>query len=141
MQMFTLEAFHVIHHCPAPQVFGQTLIVPPLPSSAATIILALHILEGQLACTIADMRHCSCITNLVPCFCRGLHVKGSASLPSACAGYVAPLGGPISLGSHHVAEAMKHAFALRMQLGDPEPGTESTALMDALSPSFAAELR
>eukprot|EP00891_Asterochloris_glomerata_P008222 jgi/Astpho2/8222/e_gw1.00122.50.1_t len=83
------------------EVFGQTLIVPPLPSSAATIILALHILEG----------------------------------------YVAPLGGPNSLGSHHVAEAMKHAFALRMQLGDPEPGTESTALMDALSPSFAAELR
>ena len=36
---------------------------------------------------------------------------------------------------------MKHAFALRMQLGDLEPGTESAALMDALSPSFAAELR
>ena len=70
-----------------------------------------------------------------------MRVKGSAFSSFACAGYFAPLGGPNSLGSHRVAEAMKHAFALRMQLGDLEPGTESTALMDALSPSFAAELR
>ena len=81
------------------------------------------------------------------CFCCDLHIKGSTCLNNstcsacACAGYVAPLGGPNSLGSHHVAEAMKHAFALRMQLGDLEPGTEPAALMDALSPSFAAELR
>ena len=45
--LLILEAFRNMHHCPALQVFGQTLIVPPLPSSAATIVLALHILEGK----------------------------------------------------------------------------------------------
>jgi len=55
-----------------------------------------------------------------------------------------------TLGTHRFVEAMKHAFALRMSLGDPGPDpanpfvnlTRQDALLrDTLSPKFAAELR
>jgi gamma-glutamyltranspeptidase/glutathione hydrolase/leukotriene-C4 hydrolase len=61
------------------------------------------------------------------------------------AGYAAPFGGANSLAAHHIVEAMKSAFALRMHLGDPGPNNQFldlTALVsDMLSPSFADSLR
>ena len=53
-----------------------------------------------------------------------------------------------ALGTHRLVEAFKHAFAMRMNLGDPEvpppPGVVSNisgAVHDMLSPAFNAALR
>ena len=52
-----------------------------------------------------------------------------------------------TLGTHRIVEAMKHAFALRMNLGDPgpdrnQPFVNVTDVLDAmLSPAFADQLR
>lgn len=52
-----------------------------------------------------------------------------------------------TLGTHRMVEAMKHAFALRMSLGDPGPDANQpfvnvTDVLDAmLSPEFADSLR
>ena len=49
------------------------------------------------------------------------------------------------MGSHHLVEAMKDAFALRMQLGDPGPNNifldTDAVVADMLSASYAAQLR
>ena len=63
-------------------------------------------------------------------------------------GYDLPLAGSGSLGVHRMTEAMKHAFALRMSLGDP--GSDKAAPMvphlqellgDMLSTEYASTLR
>ncbi|PON36816.1 Gamma-glutamyltranspeptidase [Trema orientale] len=46
-----------------------------------------------------------------------------------------------SLGVHRQIEALKHAFSLRMNLGDPDYVNVSKVLSDMLSPEFARELR
>ncbi|KAJ4715629.1 Gamma-glutamyltranspeptidase [Melia azedarach] len=46
-----------------------------------------------------------------------------------------------SLGMHRKIEALKHGFAVRMNLGDPEFVNVSAVLSDMLSPSFAKILQ
>ncbi len=63
------------------------------------------------------------------------------------AGYDLRLPAAGTLGTHRIVEAMKHAFALRMNLGDPGPDPAApyvnvTEVLDAmLSLEFAASLR
>ncbi|KAF9611608.1 hypothetical protein IFM89_033612, partial [Coptis chinensis] len=45
------------------------------------------------------------------------------------------------LGLHRLIEALKHMFAIRMNLGDPDFINEANYVSDTLSPSFAKELR
>jgi len=67
-------------------------------------------------------------------------------------GYDLPLAGSGSLGIHRAAEAMKHAFALRMSLGDPGSSSSSSGesslvphlkdlLADMQSAKYADSLR
>lgn len=46
-----------------------------------------------------------------------------------------------SLGIHRQVEALKHAFAVRMNLGDPDFVNVSKVVADMLSPKFAKELK
>lgn len=46
-----------------------------------------------------------------------------------------------SLGIHREIEALKHAFALRMNLGDPDIVNVKNVVADMLSPKFAKELK
>ncbi|KAI6681916.1 hypothetical protein NL676_035797 [Syzygium grande] len=46
-----------------------------------------------------------------------------------------------SLGMHRLIEAMKHMFAVRMNLGDPNFVSISEYVSEMLSPSFAKQLR
>ncbi|XP_030448354.2 glutathione hydrolase 3 [Syzygium oleosum] len=46
-----------------------------------------------------------------------------------------------SLGMHRLIEAMKHMFAVRMNLGDPNFASISQYVSEMLSPSFAKQLR
>ncbi|KAL6776630.1 GGT1 [Auxenochlorella protothecoides x Auxenochlorella symbiontica] len=61
------------------------------------------------------------------------------------AGYDLPLAGSGALGMHRTVESMKHAFAARMSLGDPGPGSKfldvDPVLQDLRSPSYADALR
>ena len=73
-----------------------------------------------------------------------------AQILELVSGYARPLASAPdgSLGTHRLVEAFKHAFAMRMNLGDPEvpppPGVVSNisgAVRDMLSPAFNAALR
>ncbi|XWS29478.1 hypothetical protein CRYUN_Cryun24cG0032300 [Craigia yunnanensis] len=55
--------------------------------------------------------------------------------------YAVPSGLSGSLGIHRLIEALKHAFAVRMNLGDPEFIDVSKVVADMLSPKFAHELK
>lgn len=61
------------------------------------------------------------------------------------ADFPAPFAGANAQGSHHLVEAMKNAFAMRMQLGDPGPSNSfldlDAVLADMLSTQFASQLR
>lgn len=63
------------------------------------------------------------------------------------AGYRLPLAGSGALGAHRLVEALKHAFALRMSLGDPGPDAAApfvdmgAVLADMGSSGFADQLR
>lgn len=46
-----------------------------------------------------------------------------------------------ALAVHREIEALKHAFAVRMNLGDPDFVNVTEVLSDMLSPKFAAELQ
>lgn len=46
-----------------------------------------------------------------------------------------------ALQIHREIEALKHAFAVRMSLGDPDFINLENVLADMLSPKFAAELK
>jgi gamma-glutamyltranspeptidase / glutathione hydrolase / leukotriene-C4 hydrolase len=61
-------------------------------------------------------------------------------------GYQRPLAGSLSLGHHRIIESMKHAFAVRMSLGDDagnkkQRATNQEILGDAFSVDFADRLR
>ncbi|KAK9272787.1 hypothetical protein L1049_003164 [Liquidambar formosana] len=55
--------------------------------------------------------------------------------------YGVPLGVSGPLGIHREIEALKHAFAVRMNLGDPDFFNISKVLAEMLSPKFALELK
>ncbi|KAL1107488.1 hypothetical protein V6Z11_D03G048300 [Gossypium hirsutum] len=55
--------------------------------------------------------------------------------------YAIPSGLSGSLGTHRLIEALKHAFAVRMNLGDPDFVKVSKVVADMLSPKFALELK
>ncbi|XP_054821803.1 glutathione hydrolase 1-like isoform X2 [Prosopis cineraria] len=55
--------------------------------------------------------------------------------------YEAPSGFLGPLGIHREIEAMKHVFAVRMNLGDPDFVNITAVLLDMLSPRFAKELK
>ncbi|XP_058187026.1 glutathione hydrolase 1-like isoform X4 [Rhododendron vialii] len=55
--------------------------------------------------------------------------------------YGFPMGVSGSLGIHREIEALKHAFAVRMSLGDPNFVNVNEVLVDMLSPKFAADLK
>ncbi|KAL5982052.1 Gamma-glutamyltranspeptidase 1 [Asimina triloba] len=55
--------------------------------------------------------------------------------------YGFPSGVSASLGLHREIEALKHTFAVRMNLGDPNFVNVSAVLSDMLSPKFAEELK
>ena len=55
--------------------------------------------------------------------------------------YAVPLGVSGPLGFHREIEALKHVFAVRMNLGDPDFVDVSKVLADMLSPKFAKELK
>jgi len=58
------------------------------------------------------------------------------------AGYLEPFAGAGLVRYHRLVEAMKHAFALRMSLGDPAfVGDVDGVVADAVSPEFNARLR
>jgi gamma-glutamyltranspeptidase len=46
-----------------------------------------------------------------------------------------------NLGIHRVIEAMKHMFAVRMNLGDPDFENISRTVSEMLSPSFAQTIQ
>jgi gamma-glutamyltranspeptidase/glutathione hydrolase/leukotriene-C4 hydrolase len=56
-----------------------------------------------------------------------------------------PLASAGTMGTHRLTEALKHAFAMRMNLGDPETAgglpNLTSAMADMLSPEFNARLR
>ncbi|CAI7883804.1 unnamed protein product [Closterium sp. NIES-53] len=56
-------------------------------------------------------------------------------------GYELPLASAGVLGLHRVVESLKHAFALRMHLGDPTFVNVTDVIQDMLSDEFAARLR
>lgn len=55
--------------------------------------------------------------------------------------YTIPSGLSGSLGTHRKIEALKHVFAVRMNLGDPEFVNISAVVADMLSVKFAKELK
>eukprot|EP00887_Chlorella_sp_A99_P000435 scaffold17.g435.t1 len=61
-------------------------------------------------------------------------------------GYRLPLGGSGTLGLHRTVEALKHALAMRMSLGDPGPPSSpfinlTATLQDMLDGGYAEQLR
>ncbi|CAN7102798.1 unnamed protein product [Brassica rapa subsp. narinosa] len=55
--------------------------------------------------------------------------------------YGVPSGVSGSLGVHRLVEALKHAFAIRMNLGDPDFVDVTKVVSDMLSPQFAQDLK
>ncbi|KAL1190312.1 Glutathione hydrolase 1 [Cardamine amara subsp. amara] len=55
--------------------------------------------------------------------------------------YEIPSGVSGPLGVHRLVEALKHAFAVRMNLGDPDFTDVTKAVSDMLSPKFAQDLK
>nr|AFK35153.1 unknown [Lotus japonicus] len=61
-----------------------------------------------------------------------LNILAQYDLPSGISG---------ALGYHREIEALKHVFAVRMNLGDPDFVNVTGVLSDMLSPKFASELK
>ena len=61
-----------------------------------------------------------------------LNILAQYAIPSCVSG---------PLGLHREIEALKHVFAVRMNLGDPDFFHASKVLSDMLSPKFAKELK
>lgn len=91
--------------CCRQRVWGLDWIAAPPPSSAVTVLAALSILEGGVHWGQSSA-------------CRALSLAEDCTLPPCAAGYERPLAGSGSLGVHRTVEALKHAFALRMSLGE-----------------------
>lgn len=61
-----------------------------------------------------------------------MHILSSYGISNAAEG---------NLGMHRLIEAMKHMFAVRMNLGDPNFVSVNEYVSEMLSPSFAEQLR
>ena len=61
-----------------------------------------------------------------------LNILSEYELPSGLSG---------TLGIHRQIEALKHVFAVRMNLGDPDFVNITRLLSDMLSPKFARKLK
>jgi gamma-glutamyltranspeptidase/glutathione hydrolase/leukotriene-C4 hydrolase len=55
--------------------------------------------------------------------------------------YGVPEGISGPLGFHRLVESLKHAFAVRMKLGDPDFADVAQVVSDMISPKFAEELK
>ena len=66
------------------------------------------------------------------CLKQILNILNSYGSPDAAKG---------SLGLHRLIEAMKHMFAIRMNLGDPDFVNIDAFVSDMLSPDFAKKIR
>jgi hypothetical protein len=98
-------------------VWGLDWVAAPPPSSAVTVLAALQILEGGAQ---PEAEHCM--------FGRARSQRQPTSMlllydvhgaPHSCiAGFERPLASSGSVGVHRTVEALKHAFALRMSLGE-----------------------
>ncbi|PNW69930.1 hypothetical protein CHLRE_17g698650v5 [Chlamydomonas reinhardtii] len=111
-----------------------TLLVPPPPSSGPVLYLALSVLLGYLNSSS-----------------NGAATANATA--AATAAWAAAMGGLPELATHRTVEAMKHAFAVRMALGDPGPDPAAPpppgspyvdvreVMADIADPAFAAELR
>ncbi len=102
------QAQAVVRDVVRARAFGLDFLAAPPPSSAATLLTAIMVLDG----------------------------------------FPLPLAGAGSLGLHRTLEALKHAFALRMSLGDPGPPGNARPfvdlaplLRDMVSPNFTEGLR
>lgn len=91
-------------------------------------------------------RYQSIVIKFFFCFFSSL-VKGLANLIfllqllNILAQYELPSGLSGALGIHREIEALKHVFAVRMNLGDPDFVNITGVLSDMLSPKFAKVLR
>ncbi|PKU71465.1 glutathione hydrolase 1-like [Dendrobium catenatum] len=66
---------------------------------------------------------------------------GMTLILNILAEYGIPSGVSGSVGLHRLIESLKHMFAVRMNLGDPDFVNVSEVLSDMLSPKFAHELK
>lgn len=99
------------HRACRQRVWGLDWIAAPPPSSAMTVLAALQILAGEAG-----------LMRLRPaCWLHRLETPPATCLLAPFtpqrAGFEQPLAGAGSLGVHRLVESLKHAFALRMNLG------------------------
>lgn len=103
-------------------------------------------------CPIQIVQHNSCARSVDPAtvimITKALHCIHAIVMTKGRhvgADFPAPFAGANAQGSHHLVEAMKNAFAMRMQLGDPGPNNSflnlDSVLADMLSTQFASQLR
>ena len=135
------------------QAYGLEVIGPPPPSSAATVIAALHVLEGTTlnpvsnriilkreTCTWSSARLASdllCAIHIWSvaaeqhpgCLCAVRPALRSAFLTGGMdnADYTLPYSFSPGIASHRLVEAMKTGFALRTHLGDPGSCTNASS--------------
>lgn len=64
-----------------------------------------------------------------------------AQILNILAQYGIPSGVSGTLGLHRFIESLKHFFAVRMNLGDPDFVNVSEVISDMLSPKFAGDLK
>lgn len=117
----------------------ELFIMPP-PSGGPPMILV-KIFPFYVGLTFLFISH---ILSYKKVFCITLFsiiIIFALQMLNILAQYGFPSGLSGSLGIHRTVEAMKHAFAVRMNLGDPDFVNISKVLVDMLSPSFAKELK
>ncbi|KAG5245245.1 gamma-glutamyltranspeptidase [Salix suchowensis] len=114
------------------------------------LVRDIHKLGGML--TIEDLRRYKVrvrepiITNILGYKIIGMPPpsSGGASMIlilNILAQYGVPEGISAPLGFHRLIESLKHAFAVRMRLGDPDFVDVAQVVSDMISPKFAQELK
>ncbi|KDD74433.1 gamma-glutamyltranspeptidase [Helicosporidium sp. ATCC 50920] len=125
------------------EALGLDLLVPPPPTSSLAVALALRVLTSTrnwAACRSVEKINQQLLTLL-------LSLETHFCVPPTSPDYSLPLANSGSLGLHRTVEALKHAAALRLNLGDPgPPGGEGEALAvsavaDVAGEAYAASLR
>ncbi|KAF9616013.1 hypothetical protein IFM89_027952 [Coptis chinensis] len=135
----------------AVDVMSYTILGMPPPSSG-TVGLSLVNDSPHLNCVLVNLLPTACrlAADKESCFC--LHSKKSVTnilngygthdtVMNILDSYGTPDAVKGPLGLHRLIEALKHMFAIRMNLGDPDFINEASYVSDMLSPSFAKELR